>query len=75
LNVPDNLFVYEKTQDADGMDRYTFYGKGWGHGIGFCQVGAFGMATRGWTAQQILMHYYTGIQIVPMSSSVHPEAH
>jgi stage II sporulation protein D len=66
LNVPDNLFVYEKTQDADGMDRYTFYGKGWGHGVGFCQVGAFGMATAGWTAQQILTHYYTGIQIVPM---------
>jgi len=66
LNVPDNLFVYEKTQDADGMDRYTFYGKGWGHGVGFCQVGAYGMATRGWTAQQILMHYYTGIEIGTM---------
>ena len=66
LNVPDNLFVFEKTQDPDGMDRYTFYGKGWGHGVGFCQVGAYGMATRGWTAQQILTHYYTGIQIVPM---------
>jgi stage II sporulation protein D len=72
LNVPDNLFVYEKTQDADGMDRYTFYGKGWGHGVGFCQVGAFGMATAGWTAQQILTHYYAGIEIVPMSA-VHPE--
>jgi stage II sporulation protein D len=66
LNLPDNLFVYEKTQDADGMDRYTFYGKGWGHGVGFCQVGAYGMATRGWTAQQILTHYYTGIEIGPM---------
>ena len=45
LNVPDNLFVYDKTQDADGVDRYTFYGKGWGHGTGMCQVGAYGMAT------------------------------
>jgi stage II sporulation protein D len=66
LNVPDNLFVYEKTRDADGIDRYTFYGKGWGHGVGFCQVGAYGMATAGWTAQQILTHYYTGIEIVKM---------
>jgi len=66
LNVPDNLFVYEKTQDVDGVDRYTFYGKGWGHGVGFCQVGAYGMATSGWTAQQILTHYYTGIEIRPM---------
>jgi stage II sporulation protein D len=66
LNVPDNLFVYEKTQDPDGMDRYTFYGKGWGHGVGFCQVGAYGMAMKGWTAQQILTHYYTGIEIQQM---------
>ena len=51
LNVPDNLFVFEKTQDPDGVDRYTFFGKGWGHGVGFCQVGAYGMAFRGWTAR------------------------
>jgi stage II sporulation protein D len=66
LNVPDNLFVFEKTTDPDGMDRYTFFGKGWGHGTGFCQVGAYGMAFRGWTAEQILKRYYTGIEIVPM---------
>ena len=67
LNVPDNLFVYEKTSDPDGVARYTFYGKGWGHGVGMCQVGAYGMAFRGRNAQQILTHYYTGIEIVPMS--------
>jgi stage II sporulation protein D len=66
LNVPDNLFVYEKTVDPDGVDRYTFYGKGWGHGTGMCQVGAYGMAFRGWKAEQILKNYYTGVEIVPM---------
>ncbi len=64
LNVPDNLFVYEKTKDPDGVDRYTFYGKGWGHGTGFCQVGAYGMAFRGWTYDRILKHYYTGVELV-----------
>ena len=68
LNVPDNLFVIEKTKDPDGMDRYTFYGKGWGHGVGMCQVGAYGMAFRGWKYDQILKHYYTGVEIVPMST-------
>ena len=68
LNVPDNLFVYDKTRDADGVDRYTFYGKGWGHGTGFCQVGSYGMAFRGRTASEILNHYYSGIEIVPMTS-------
>ena len=63
LNIPDNLFVHEKTKDADGMDRYTFYGKGWGHGIGMCQVGSYGMAFRGWTFDRILKHYYTGVEL------------
>ncbi|HYC58972.1 MAG TPA: SpoIID/LytB domain-containing protein [Thermoanaerobaculia bacterium] len=63
LNVPDNLFVYDKTRDPDGVDRYTFYGKGWGHGTGMCQVGAYGMAFRGWTFDRILRHYYTGVEI------------
>jgi stage II sporulation protein D len=67
LNVPDNLFVYEKTKDPDGMDRYTFFGKGWGHGVGFCQVGSYGMAFRGWSYDRILKHYYTGVEIVPMA--------
>ncbi|HEY0370445.1 MAG TPA: SpoIID/LytB domain-containing protein [Thermoanaerobaculia bacterium] len=64
LNVPDNLFVYDKHQDADGVDRYTFYGKGWGHGTGMCQVGAYGMAFRGWTFDRILKNFYAGIEIV-----------
>ncbi|HYR30077.1 MAG TPA: SpoIID/LytB domain-containing protein, partial [Thermoanaerobaculia bacterium] len=68
LNIPDNLFVYEKTKDPDGMDRYTFYGKGWGHGTGFCQVGSYGMAFRGWTYDRILKHYYTGVEIGPMTA-------
>lgn len=66
LNVPDNLFVYDKTHDPDGVDRYTFYGKGWGHGTGMCQVGAYGMAFRGWTFDRILKHYYTGVEVTRM---------
>jgi stage II sporulation protein D len=65
LDVPDNLFQFLKTKDADGMDRYTFFGKGWGHGTGLCQVGAYGAAFRGWTADRILKHYYTGVTIEP----------
>jgi stage II sporulation protein D len=63
LNVPDNIFVISKSVDADGTDRYTFFGKGWGHGIGLCQVGSYGMAFRGLTAEQIVKRYYTGVEI------------
>lgn len=66
LNIPDNLFVHEKTKDPDGMDRYTFYGKGWGHGTGMCQVGSYGMAFRGWTFDRILKHFYTGVELQSM---------
>jgi stage II sporulation protein D len=69
LNVPDNLFVFDKTRDADGMDRYTFYGKGWGHGTGMCQVGAYGAAFRGWTFDRILKHYYTGVELTPVAQA------
>jgi stage II sporulation protein D len=66
LNVPDNLFVIEKTKDPSGEDRYTFFGKGWGHGVGMCQVGAYGMAFRGWSYDRILKYYYTGVDIAAM---------
>ncbi|MDD5614429.1 MAG: SpoIID/LytB domain-containing protein, partial [Candidatus Omnitrophica bacterium] len=33
-------------------------GYGWGHGIGLCQWGSYGMARRGYKYNQILSHYY-----------------
>lgn len=37
--------------------------KGYGHGVGMSQYGAQGMAKEGYTYQDILRHYYTGIEI------------
>jgi stage II sporulation protein D len=68
LGIPDNLFVFEKTKGMDGVTRYTFFGKGWGHGVGFCQNGSQGMAVRGAKAEEILKRYYTGVELVPLSS-------
>ena len=41
----------------------TFAGRGWGHNIGMSQWGAYAMANRGYTYQQILQFYYTGITV------------
>lgn len=41
-------------------DRFLFHGRGWGHGVGFCQKGAAVMAAEGRTAAQILSHYFPG---------------
>ncbi len=38
----------------------TFWGRGWGHGVGLSQWGAKAMADHGWTFQRILEHYYPG---------------
>jgi SpoIID/LytB domain protein len=39
-------------------------GRGWGHGIGMSQYGAFGFAQHGWGGERILRHYYTGARVV-----------
>ncbi len=54
--------------DADGMaggvpERFRFTGAGWGHGVGLCQIGAGVMGDQGYTAEQILHHYYRGASI------------
>ena len=36
---------------------------GYGHGVGMSQYGAEAFAQKGWTAESILLHYYTGQQI------------
>jgi stage II sporulation protein D len=38
----------------------TFFGRGWGHGVGMSQYGARGRALAGQTATEILAHYYAG---------------
>lgn len=40
-----------------------FTGKGWGHGVGMCQWGAFGMAKKYFRYKQILEFYYPGAKI------------
>ena len=40
-----------------------FRGKGWGHGVGMCQWGAFGMAQKGYDHKQILSYYYPDSKI------------
>lgn len=44
-------------------DKIILDGKGWGHGVGLCQIGAAVMASNGYTYTQILEHYYPGTTI------------
>ncbi len=44
-------------------DKYTFDGKGFGHGLGMSQYGAKGMAEAGYNYQKILEHYYQNAKV------------
>jgi SpoIID/LytB domain protein len=45
--------------ERDGA-MFVLKGKGWGHGVGLCQIGAAVMASRGKNYHEILEHYYPG---------------
>ncbi len=54
-----SAFTAENTSDG-----FLLHGKGWGHGVGLCQIGAAAMATAGHTAEEILEFYYPGTKPV-----------
>ena len=64
LGLRDSLFSFDIERNASGaVLGMTFYGRGWGHGVGMCQVGAYGMAVDGATYDAILKKYYNGIEL------------
>jgi stage II sporulation protein D len=59
-----SCFIVSVRKGPDGHpDSFTFNGAGWGHGVGLCQIGAAVMAKKGFTAEEILGHYFTGAEI------------
>ena len=44
-------------------DGIEFSGSGFGHGVGMSQWGAYGMAQEGRDAEDIIEHYYSGVEI------------
>jgi stage II sporulation protein D len=68
LELPDLLFTFSRARGPQGEPEFLFLGRGWGHGVGLCQNGAYGMALAGASYDAILRHYYTGVDIVPAST-------
>jgi stage II sporulation protein D len=70
LGLRETLTVIEVQRDPAGrLEAVVFAGKGWGHGVGLCQVGAYGMALRGSKYQEILGHYYRGARLQDLSGT------
>ena len=54
-----SAFDVERTPDGD----FILHGRGWGHGVGLCQIGAAVMGEQGKTYDEILLFYYRGAEI------------
>jgi len=67
LGLKDNVFRFI-TLGQEPDRRWIIYGRGWGHGVGMDQTGAYGMALEGSNYDDILKHYYQGIQITPIGN-------
>ncbi len=64
LGLRENLFYIDRQRDSKGdVIAWVFTGGGWGHGVGLCQVGAYGMGSAGYTYEEILLHYYNGTEL------------
>ena len=51
-SYPENSISY------DYPSEFILSGKGWGHGVGLCQIGAAVMAAQNYSYQEILNHYF-----------------
>jgi stage II sporulation protein D len=63
LRLREQLFVMNKRYSGTQVASYTFTGRGWGHGVGMCQYGAYGMAKMGVKYDDIIKHYYAGVDV------------
>lgn len=59
-----SAFIVEKGKLEKGIPQeFVLLGAGWGHGVGLCQIGAAMMGEKGYTYDEILLHYYKGADI------------
>jgi SpoIID/LytB domain protein len=63
LAVSATALAQEPAPPTTGEALFVLSGRGWGHGVGMSQWGAYGQANAGRSYDQILAHYYTGTEL------------
>ncbi len=59
-----SAFIVVMENDAAGIPtKFILHGAGWGHGVGFCQIGAAVMAVQGFQAEEIVQHYFRNTEL------------
>lgn len=66
--MPSAFYILDKKVDAKGqLTTVSFYGGGYGHGVGMSQNGAKTMVDLGYKYEDILSHYYEGTEIINLN--------
>ncbi len=59
-----SAFIVEKKNVVEDIpQKFVLVGAGWGHGVGLCQIGAAVMGEKGYSFDEILLHYFRGANI------------
>lgn len=61
--LPSAFFILEEIKEDNQLQGYKLYGGGFGHGAGMSQNGVKSMAEKGKTYIEILVFFYTGVEI------------
>ena len=64
FTVEKGDFLITGVDRRDIPSSFILKGKGWGHGVGLCQIGAAVMGEQGIAYNDILLHYYKNAEIV-----------
>jgi stage II sporulation protein D len=72
--LPSTCFDLDIIRDQEGLILQVIArGRGNGHGVGMCQIGAIGMARKGYSHQDILWFYYSGAKLTPGYGKSNPQ--
>lgn len=62
--ILSDTHLYSSAFDIEVTDTdFVLHGKGWGHGVGLCQIGAAVMGEKGFKYDEILLFYYKNAEI------------
>lgn len=62
--LPSAFIIIDHTENEKTLESITITGGGYGHGVGMSQNGVKAMVEHGKTYEEILKHYYPGVNIV-----------
>ena len=72
FDPPDSTLFYLEPllNENRTLQGYAFVGGGFGHGVGMSQTGAYNLANLGFSGEQILLFYYPGTKLQPLTDAI-----